>query len=80
MSNKINSFSVLKICCVLSPEVLVTAMLSSGIDFEEVAAVPGTDPTSLDKSPLGKIPCIETPRRFLSETGLILAYIEACYP
>ncbi|EGG28234.1 hypothetical protein IMCC3088_647 [Aequoribacter fuscus] len=55
-------------------------MLSSGIDFEEVAAVPGTDPTSLDKSPLGKIPCIETPRRFLSETGLILAYIEACYP
>lgn len=60
-------------------------MLSSGIDFEEVAAVPGTDPTSLDKSPLGKIPCIETPRietprRFLSETGLILTYIEACYP
>ena len=48
--------------------------------FEEVAAQPATDPSYFDKSPLGKIPCIETAQGFLSETSVTLDYIEACYP
>jgi glutathione S-transferase len=33
-----------------------------------------------EKSPLGKIPCIGTPHGYLSETQIILEYLEDAYP
>ncbi len=56
------------------------ALLAKGVSFEEVSMLPGSDPTYLEKSPLGKIPSIETEYGFLSETSVILDYIEAHYP
>lgn len=55
-------------------------LLIKGIPFEEVAVLPGAGPAYLDKSPLGKIPCIETEHGFLSESIVILDYLETCYP
>lgn len=51
-----------------------------GVAFEEVLAIPGADPAYLDKSPVGKVPCIETERGYLVETNVILDYIEDVYP
>lgn len=34
----------------------------------------------LQKSPVGKVPCISTPEGFLSETQIILDYLEDAYP
>jgi glutathione S-transferase len=56
------------------------ALMYKGIDFEEVTVFPGADPAYLAKSPVGKVPCIETERGCLSETSVILEYIEAHYP
>ena len=51
------------------------AMLEKDIDFEEV-----TDPASQEasykkKSPMGKMPFIETKKGCLSETNVILDYL-----
>jgi glutathione S-transferase len=54
-------------------------LLAKGIDFEEVMVLPGAGPDYLEKSPLGKIPSIETEHGFLSETSVILDYIETQY-
>lgn len=51
-----------------------------GVPFEEVLAIPGTDPTFLSKSPVGKVPCLETDKGCLAETNVILDYIESVYP
>lgn len=51
-----------------------------GVPFEEVLAIPGADPSYLDKSPVGKVPCLETERGFLVETNVILDYLESAYP
>ncbi len=53
-----------------------TALLEEGVEFEEVLTPPSQDPEYLAKSPMGKIPCLETDGRFLSETNAILEYIE----
>ena len=54
-------------------------LLIKGVAFEEVLVMPGADGDYLDKSPLGKIPCIETEYGFISESGAIFDYIEATY-
>jgi glutathione S-transferase len=60
------------------------AMLEKGIAFEEVLSYTGVGPTYkpeyLDKSPLGKVPALETSDGFISESRAILEYIERAYP
>ncbi|MGR8918415.1 MAG: glutathione S-transferase family protein [Gammaproteobacteria bacterium] len=56
------------------------AMLEKGLDFEEVEAMPSQEAEFKAKSPMGKVPCIETGRGFLSETSAIFEYFEAIKP
>jgi glutathione S-transferase len=60
--------------------VVKTALLEKGIAFEAVAAQPSQDPGYLAKSPMGKIPCIETAQGFLAETHAILDFLEDTQP
>jgi len=60
------------------------ALLEKGIEFEEVVSYTGVGPTYkpeyLDKSPLGKVPALETSEGFISESRAILEYIERAFP
>lgn len=60
------------------------ALLEKGIEFEEVLSYTGVGPKYkpeyLDKSPLGKVPALETPEGFVSESRAILEYIERTWP
>jgi glutathione S-transferase len=60
------------------------ALLEKGIAFEEVLNYTGVGPKYkpdyLDKSPLGKVPALETAEGFISESRAILEYIERAYP
>lgn len=57
------------------------ALLVKAIDFTEVETYTGNkDESYLDKSPMGKIPCIETESGCLSEATVILDYLEDAYP
>lgn len=56
------------------------ALLEKGIAFEEVAAAPSQEADYTSKSPMGKVPCIQTPQGFLSETAAILDYLEESHP
>ncbi len=55
-------------------------LLHKGVSFEEVTVYPNAEPEYLRKSPMGKVPCIETEHGFLAESSVILDYIEASYP
>ena len=58
-------------------------LLEKGIPFEEVRTQfgPGSDAVGVaDKSPLGKVPYIETEQGFLCESQVIVDYIEARWP
>jgi glutathione S-transferase len=57
-----------------------TALLEKGIPFEEIEMRPSKDQNYLAKSPMGKIPCIETEQGFLTETHPILDYLEEISP
>ena len=52
------------------------ALLEKGIEFVEVAAMPSQEGDYKAKSPMGKVPCIETDKGFLSETSVILECLE----
>lgn len=56
------------------------ALLEKGLAFDAVFAPPAQTPDYLGKSPMGKIPCIETAQGFLSETHAILDYLEDIAP
>jgi glutathione S-transferase len=56
------------------------ALLEKGLKFEEVSAMPSQENDFKAKSPMGKVPCLETDHGFLSETTAILDYIEAIAP
>ena len=60
------------------------AFLEKGIEFEEIQSYTGVSqdykPEYLDKSPLGKVPALETPEGCISESRAILEYIERAYP
>ncbi len=60
--------------------IVKTALLEEGVEFEEVLTPPSQDPEYLARSPMGKIPCLETDGRFLSETRAILEYIAETTP
>ncbi len=56
------------------------ALLAKGVDFEEVTVFPEQTPEYLAKSPMGKVPCLETPEGYLCEASVILDYLEATQP
>ncbi|MBM4206067.1 MAG: glutathione S-transferase family protein [Gammaproteobacteria bacterium] len=56
------------------------ALLEKQLPFEEVMQPPTQDEPYLAKSPMGKIPTLETDRGFLTETHAILDYLEDAYP
>jgi glutathione S-transferase len=60
--------------------VVKLALLVKEIPFEEVYVKPNQTPETLARSPLGKVPFLETPDGWLSETAVILDYLEARYP
>ncbi|MGI9212953.1 MAG: glutathione S-transferase family protein [Methylococcaceae bacterium] len=55
-------------------------MLEKGIAFSEEMVRPSQDAEFLARSPLGKIPVIETDHGPLSESQAILEYLEETYP
>lgn len=52
-------------------------MLEKGVDFEEVHVLPNQEPDFLLKSPMGKVPLLETEQGFLTETGVMIDYIDS---
>ncbi|TDF83420.1 glutathione S-transferase [Pseudomonas sp. H9] len=56
------------------------ALLEKGVPFQEVLFFGGQSPEALKVSPRGKVPVLETEHGFLSETNLILDYIEQTQP
>ncbi|CAG8864612.1 Glutathione S-transferase [Pseudomonas fluorescens] len=52
------------------------ALLEKGVPFEEVLFFAEQTPQALAISPRGKVPVLETEHGFLSETSVILDYIE----
>lgn len=54
-------------------------LLEKGIDFTEEQVIPSQDEALLKRSPLGKIPFIETEYGSLSESQVILEYLEDNY-
>jgi glutathione S-transferase len=55
-------------------------LLEKGIAFEEELVWADRAPELLEKSPLGKIPYIETDKGPISESQVILEYLEDAYP
>ena len=56
------------------------ALMEKGAPFEIVETYPSQESTYLARSPLGKVPCLETGHGFLSETSVMLDYIEDVAP
>jgi glutathione S-transferase len=52
------------------------ALLEKGLPYEYVLTFPAQTPEFLAKSPRGKVPALGTPRGFISETSVILDYLE----
>lgn len=55
-------------------------LLEKDIPFNEEVTYPSQDEALLKRSPLGKIPFIETEQGCLSESQAILEYLEEAYP
>jgi glutathione S-transferase len=55
-------------------------LLEKGMDFEEVQQMPGRDEAWLGRSPMGKVPSLETPDGPLAETMAIIDYLEDIHP
>ena len=52
-------------------------MIEKGISFEEVHILPNQESDFLIKSPMGKVPCLETEQGFLTEAGVMINYLDA---
>lgn len=55
-------------------------LIAKGIPFEEVNAMPSQEEDYLTKSPMGKVPCLETDDGFVSESLAIAEYLDAIQP
>ncbi len=55
-------------------------LIEKGVEFEQIPARPSQEDDFLAMSPMGKIPCLETPEGCLSETTAILDYLDEVYP
>jgi glutathione S-transferase len=51
-------------------------LIEKGLGFEEVLVKPNQDSEYLIKSPMGKVPAIETEQGFLTETAVIIDYLD----
>ena len=56
--------------------VVKAVMFEKSVAFEEVVARPSQEADYIAKSPMGKVPCIETEQGFLTETSVMLDYLE----
>jgi glutathione S-transferase len=56
------------------------AVLEKGIACEFINTRPSQDAGFLAKSPMGKVPLLETGHGYLTETNVILDYLEECFP
>ncbi|GGC90499.1 glutathione S-transferase family protein [Undibacterium terreum] len=56
------------------------ALLEKGVEFEEHLVWTDRSPALLEKSPLGKVPYLETEQGVLIESQVIADYIESAYP
>lgn len=54
-----------------------TILIEKGMDFEEVVVKPNQEEGYLEQSPMGKVPCLETNEGFLTETSVIINYIDS---
>ena len=52
-------------------------MIEKGMNFEEVHVLPNQESEFLLKSPMGKVPFLETEDGLLSETGVMIDYIDS---
>jgi len=55
-------------------------LIEKGIEFEQTTARPSQEDDFLALSPMGKVPCLETPDGYLTETTAILDYLDEVYP
>ena len=72
MSVKLYGINLSNYYCILK-----AILLEKGMAFEEVTVKPNQDPDYLTQSPMGKVPAIETDEGFLTETGVIIDYLDA---
>jgi glutathione S-transferase len=56
------------------------ALLEKGVEFEEKLVWADRSPALVEKSPLGKIPFLETEQGVVCESQVIMEYLEAAYP
>lgn len=56
------------------------ALLEKDVAFEEVLVWTDRAPALLEKSPLGKIPYLETSQGVMCESSVMLEYVESNYP
>lgn len=56
------------------------ALLEKDVAFEEITARPSQKDEFRARSPMGKIPCLEVAEGFISETDVILDYLEELHP
>ena len=56
------------------------ALETKGIPYEVVQRFPSQDEDWLSLSPIGKVPCLETPDGTLAETIVILEYLDESFP
>ncbi|HVL74631.1 MAG TPA: glutathione S-transferase [Noviherbaspirillum sp.] len=56
------------------------ALLEKGVPFEEELVWTDRSPALLARSPLGKVPFMETPHGRLCESQVLIEYIEHAYP
>tara|TARA_R110002073_G_scaffold69113_4_gene171490 strand:+ start:2012 stop:2710 length:699 start_codon:yes stop_codon:yes gene_type:complete len=52
-------------------------MIEKGMEFEEVHVLPNQEPDFLLKSPMGKVPLLESEQGFLTETAVMIDYIDS---
>lgn len=56
------------------------ALLEKGLEFEEINSPPSQEVDYLQKSPMGKVPALETEKGFISESYAIIDYLERVQP
>lgn len=52
-------------------------LLEKGMEFEEITVRPNQEAEYLARSPMGKVPCLETDQGFLTETEVIMDYLDS---
>ena len=56
------------------------ALAIKGIEYKTVVLYPNQSTEYLSKSPMGKVPALETDQGVLTETNVILEYLDEAYP